>query len=136
MNIFIASGHLGKDMELKTAANGNTYLDNSLAVKSMRKNNQGEYETDWFNIRAFGKTAEVMARTLSKGRKIMINGSIQVNETENNQGERRTYYNVMVNTFEYADSKPDYGQQQPYNQPGGFASAGDEIHISDDNLPF
>ena len=137
MNIFIATGNLGQDMALKTSASGTTYLNNSLAVRSARKGQQGEYITDWFNVTAFGKTAEVMAGTLSKGRKIMINGHIQVNNTTNDQGEKRTYYNVIVNTFEYADSKPahDY-QQQAQHRPDPFEQNSDKIEISDDDLPF
>ena len=124
-------------MALKTSASGTTYLNNSLAVRSIRKDQYGEYITDWFNITAFGKTAEVMARTLSKGRKIIINGNIQVNNATNEQGEKRTYYNVIVNTFEYADGKPAPGQQQQAeHQADPFVQNSDTIEISDDDLPF
>ncbi|MEG0498030.1 MAG: single-stranded DNA-binding protein, partial [Carnobacterium sp.] len=87
---------------------------------------------------AFGKTAETMGNFLHKGSKILIEGQLSQSTYEKN-GEKRSSTDVIVNRFEFLDSKKDsgtsYSKPEPKNDDP-FASSGTEISIDSDDLPF
>ena len=112
MNKIIISGNLGKDSELKQTSSGTTILNNSLAVRRSRKNPQGEYDTDWFNITLFGKSAEVFSQYTGKGSKVSIVGHIEFREYQNQQGQTVNTHNVVVSEFEFLDSRNNQQHQQ------------------------
>ena len=95
MNRIILSGNLTKTPELKVAKFG-------IAVKRPFSKND---ETDFFNVVAFGKTAELCAKYLEKGRRVIIEGRLQTSNYEDRDGNKRTGYDVVVENLEFADSK-------------------------------
>ena len=115
MNVTNFVGRLGRDWELKYSGGGNAYAKNSLAVRRSFKDKQsGEYETDWVPITAFGKTAETLANYTNKGSSLVVEGSLQVTQTQNDAGENRTYYDVIINRFHFIG-----GDQQQQSQQNG-----------------
>ncbi len=115
MNVTNFIGRLGRDWELKYSGGGNAYAKNSLAVRRSFKDKQsGEYETDWVPITAFGKTAETLANYTNKGSSLAVEGSLQVTQTQNDVGENRTYYDVIINRFHFIG-----GDQQQQSQQNG-----------------
>ena len=115
MNVTNFVGRLGRDWELKYSGGGNAYAKNSLAVRRSFKDKQtGEYETDWVPITAFGKTAETLANYTNKGSSLAVEGSLQVTQTQNDAGENRTYYDVIINRFHFIS-----GDQQQQSQQNG-----------------
>ena len=100
MNIIILTGRLTRDPELKTGQSGKAYARFTLAVeRPMQKD-----ETDFINCVAFGKTAELIGEYLRKGRKAGVTGRLQMGKYEVN-GEKRTSYDVIVDTIEFLESK-------------------------------
>ena len=100
MNIIILTGRLTRDPELKTGQSGKAYARFTLAVeRPMQKD-----ETDFINCVAFGKTAELIGEYLRKGRKAGVTGRLQTGKYEVN-GEKRTSYDVIVDTIEFLESK-------------------------------
>lgn len=138
MNTINLIGRLGKDWELKQAQNGKSYAKNSLAVTRAFDRDK----TDWFYITAFGKAAEALANYTRKGSQIGIVGRMQIDQYQDNQGNNRTSYDVIINEFNLLDNKNDnqqnssQGYQQPNHTPGPFANNADPIQIDDDMLPF
>ena len=141
MNITTFTGNLGRDWE---QANSNTVIaKNSLAVRRDFKNKQtGEYDTDWIPLTAFSKTAETLMQYTGKGSKILVVGKLQTNNFTDKQGNKRTSYDVIVDRFEFLDSKGDNQQKQPDNP---FANANlsnedpfesNDVEIDGDSLPF
>ena len=100
MNLVILTGRLTRDPELKFGQSGKAYSRFSLAVD--RPFQKGE--ADFINCVAFGKTAELIGEYLRKGRKVGVQGRIQMNRYEVN-GEKRTSYDVLVDTVEFLESK-------------------------------
>ena len=145
MNLITLTGHLGRDWE---QANSNTVIaKNSLAVRRDFKNKQtGDYDTDWIPLTAFSKTAETLMQYTSKGSKVLIVGKLQTNNYTDKNGNKRTSYDVIVDRFEFLDSKGDNQQraQQQNNNP--FANAdfnsndpfetNNDVEILDSDLPF
>ena len=100
MNIIALSGRLTKDPELKSGQSGKAYARFTLAVdRPMQKG-----EADFINCVAFGKTAELIGEYLRKGRKAGVTGRLQMGKYEVN-GEKRTSYDVVVDTIEFLESK-------------------------------
>ena len=141
MNLITLTGNLGRDWE---QANSNTVIaKNSLAVRRDFKNKQtGEYDTDWIPLTAFSKTAETLMQYTGKGSKILVVGKLQTNNFTDKQGNKRTSYDVIVDRFEFLDSKGDNQQKQTDN-PFANANLSDDdpfenndTEIDDDSLPF
>lgn len=141
MNLTTFTGNLGRDWE---QANSNTVIaKNSLAVRRDFKNKQtGEYDTDWIPLTAFSKTAETLMQYTGKGSKILVVGKLQTNNFTDKQGNKRTSYDVIVDRFEFLDSKGDNQQKQPDNP---FANANlsnedpfesNDTDIDNSDLPF
>lgn len=100
MNLVVLTGRLTRDPELKFGQSGKAYSRFSLAVdRPMQKG-----ETDFINCVAFGKTAELIGEYLRKGRKAGVTGRLQMSRYEVN-GEKRTSYDVVVDTIEFLESK-------------------------------
>ncbi|MCI6153433.1 single-stranded DNA-binding protein [Fusobacterium perfoetens] len=133
MNIVILTGRLTRDPELKYGQSGKAYSRFSLAVD--RPFSKGE--ADFINCVAFGKTAELVGEYLRKGRKVGINGSLQMNRYEVN-GEKRTSYDVLVNSLEFLESKgtstgadDNYSSHDSVSEPTPSFS-----QMDDDEFPF
>src|SRR5699024_166457 len=141
MNLITLTGNLGRDWE---QANSSTVIaKNSLAVRRDFKNKQtGEYDTDWIPLTAFSKTAELLMQYTAKGSKILAVGKLQTNNVTDKQGNKRTSYDVIVDRFEFLDSKGDNQQKQTDNP---FANANlsnedpfesNDTDIDNSGLPF
>ena len=141
MNIIILTGRLTRDPELKTGQSGKAYARFTLAVeRPMQKD-----EADFINCVAFGKTAELIGEYLRKGRKVGVQGRIQMNRYEMN-GEKRTSYDVLVDTVEFLESKNGSGDDSSYNSGNysdGYQKAAEPVKsapvgndFDDDEFPF
>lgn len=113
MNNSILIGRLTKDPELKyIPVTGTPVATFSIAVDREYKNKDGEKETDFIPVQAFGKLAEVCANNLEKGRLIAVQGSIRVETIEKN-GEKRTFTKVYINKMNFLDSKKQTSNKEP-----------------------
>lgn len=101
-------GRLTKDIELKSSTSGTSYLSNSVACD--RK--YGEKKTDFFNIKAFGKTAEAMDKFLHKGSKIFVEGDLQIDEYTDKTGNKRQTISIVVTSWEFAESKGESKEEK------------------------
>lgn len=133
MNIVILTGRLTRDPELKYGQSGKAYSRFSLAVD--RPFSKGE--ADFINCVAFGKTAELVGEYLRKGRKVGINGSLQMNRYEVN-GEKRTSYDVLVNSLEFLESKgASTGTEDSYSSHEAVSEPTPSFtQMDDDEFPF
>lgn len=140
-NLTILTGRITKDLELKQA--GQTQVTNfSLAVDNPFKKD----DTSFFDIVAFGKTAELLNNYCGKGSKILIEGNLKQDRFQDKEGNNRSVVRVIANRIEFLDSKGSNQQNgQPQQQHGqaptdnnSFTNAErhSDLDISDDSLPF
>jgi single-strand DNA-binding protein len=116
-------GRLGKEPELKTVGE-NMVCNFSLATSRKAK---GQDLTDWHNITAWGKTAEVCAKYLSKGSRVLLDGRIEY-RTYEKDGEKKYATSIVAETVTFVDTKGDKENAQvPSDTP--------KKEYSDD-LPF
>ena len=100
-------GHLGAAPEVKTLDNGNAIAKMRIATNEAYKNAQGEKITDtqWHNVVAWGKTAEIAGKYLQKGSEVMIEGRLQYREYTGNDGQKRIAAEIVVNELMMMDKK-------------------------------
>lgn len=136
-NLTILTGRITKDLELKQA--GQTQVTNfSMAVDNPFKKD----DTSFFDIVAFGKTAQLLNDYCGKGSKVLIEGNLKQDRFQNKEGNNRSVVRVIANRIEFLDSK---GNNQPQKQQehttqtkskNPFANATGPIDITDEDLPF
>lgn len=136
-NLTILTGRITKDLELKQA--GQTQVTNfSMAVDNPFKKD----DTSFFDIVAFGKTAQLLNDYCGKGSKVLIEGNLKQDRFQDKEGNNRSVVRVIANRIEFLDSK---GNNQPQKQrehttqtksKNPFANATGPIDITDEDLPF
>jgi single-strand DNA-binding protein len=120
MNNVVLMGRLTKDLELQTSGD-KSYLRFTLAVNRKFK----KHEADFVDCVAFGKTAEIMAQYLSKGKQIAVEGRLEVSKYKKSDGADGYATNVIVDSFHFAEGKKADGEG--FHKPSGE---------EEDDLPF
>ena len=105
MNQFIFSARLTADPEIRYSSGAKKTCVATFNVAIPRKFKQeGQPDADFFQCVAFGKTAENIEKYIVKGSKIFIQGEVQNNNYESN-GQKHYGTKIVVNSFEFAESK-------------------------------
>jgi single-strand DNA-binding protein len=98
--------------------NGNAVTNFSIAVGEQWKDKntgQKQEKTEWVNISAFGKLAEIMGQYLYKGSQVFIGGKLTTDKWQDNDGNDRYTTKVIANNMQMLGSRDD-SQQQPAQQ--------------------
>lgn len=91
-------GHTGKDVEVITFDNGSLKASVTLATNDYYTNAQGEKveETQWHNLVAFGKIAEIMQKYVTKGKEVAVEGKLTYRTYDGQDGQKRYITEVRV----------------------------------------
>lgn len=118
MNNVSLVGNLVRDNDLKYTTNNKAVLKNNIAVKRDYKNANGDYESDFINIVAFGSTAELLNKYTSKGSKVGLVGKIMTGSYEDKDGKRVYTTDIVVNnvTLLGQKKKEESVEQQDYQE--------------------
>jgi single-strand DNA-binding protein len=94
-------GNLGKDVELVQIENGNHLAKMSLATNDYYRNKEGDrvQETQWHNLVAWGKKAEIMSKLLKKGHEIAVQGKLTHRSYEDKEGVTKYISEIIVQDF-------------------------------------
>ncbi len=100
-------GNLGNNPEVITLEDGKKLVKFSIATNEVYKNAKGEKVTDtqWHNIVAWNKTAEIIEKYLIKGSEVMIEGKLTSRSYETKEGEKRFVTEVVCNELLMLGSK-------------------------------
>jgi single-strand DNA-binding protein len=100
LNKVMLLGNLGQDPELKMIAGGQAVLNLRLATTEtyLDRNNTRQERTDWHTVTVWGKRAEALAKFLTKGSQIFVEGRIQTRSYEKN-GEKRYATDIVANNI-------------------------------------
>ena len=129
MNNLAISGRLVYQPEAKTISTGSTVLKNRIAVERHDKNKT----TDFFDIQAWNKTAEIIAKHFNKGDGIEITGKLQTESYEKQDGTKVNDVVIFVTEVGFPLSKKTDADAQPQRQP---VAQDAPIEIADSDLPF
>jgi len=92
-------GNLGNTPEIITLESGKKLARFSLATNDSYKNAKGERidYTDWHSLVAWGKTADIVEKYLTKGKEIAVAGKLSTRSYETNEGEKRYVTEIICN---------------------------------------
>lgn len=124
-------GRITRDLEVKRNEKGTAICSFTLAVNSRRKDENGEYLTNFIPCVAFNKTAETLEKYCKKGSLIGVNGSLEVKRYQKKDGGNGTSMSVAVREIEFCNTKKaDEEIELPDND------IIDDSDISEAELPF
>lgn len=133
MNIVILMGRLTKSPELKTTNSGISVTSFTVAV-NYNYSKGCETQTDFINCVAWRNTAEFITKYFTKGQMIAIKGSLQQRSYTDKNGNKRTSFDVLVDTADFCGSKSDKPSADVDYQDASTAEY-DEVDMNED-LPF
>lgn len=157
LNKVFLMGNLTRDVELKSTASNQSVAQIGLAVNRRWRTPEGEdrEEVTFVDCEAWGRTAETLAKYLSKGRPVFIEGRLKLDQWEDKEGGKRSKLKIVVEGFQFIDSKPgaggagggggggdDYNQSRPASRPssGGRSSGGGggggHTPVDESDIPF
>ena len=98
-NKVILIGHLGADPEVMVFDSGRKRVKLSLATSDSYKNADGDKveQTQWHNIIAWGKTADIAEKYLKKGSEVAVDGKLQYRSYEDKNGDKKYVTDITVN---------------------------------------
>lgn len=150
VNKVILIGRLGKDPEIKYTPSGAPVAKFSLATDEVFKDRAGEQQkrTEWHNIVAWNKLAEICGEYLTKGKQVYIEGRIQSRQWEDQSGNKRTAYDIVAREMKMLGSRAESERASAAaTAPAALSGAGADDReapaepppspeITDEDLPF
>jgi single-strand DNA-binding protein len=124
VNKVILIGNLGRDPELRYTQNGQAVANFTLATNERFSTKDGDKQerTEWHRIVAWGRTGELCAQYLSKGRSVYLEGRLQTREWEDKEGQKRKTTEIVATTVQFLGGRGEGGSGGPSSGPsdGGF----------------
>lgn len=154
-NRIILVGNLTRDPELRYMPNGGAVCTTGIATNRKFKKQDGSTgeEVCFVDITFFGRTAEVANQYLKRGKKILVEGRLKLDQWTDQNGGKRSKHSVIVDNMQMLDSRNSndeggYSQNSPttgnysnkqesYKQPSVQKSDNiPDIDIDEDEIPF
>jgi single-strand DNA-binding protein len=141
-------GNVGKDPEVRSTGGGMAVANFSLATSDRFQDAQGNWQdrTEWHNLVAFKRTAEIVRDYVKKGSKLYVEGKIQTRSWDDKEtGAKKYRTEIIVNDLSLLSGREDGGgssrsSNAPSNMDQRQPAASDEYsqaaEISDDDIPF
>ena len=157
VNKVILLGNVGKDPEMRSTPGGTLVATFSLATSDRQKDAQGNWQdrTEWHNIVAFNRTAEIIRDYVKKGSKLFVEGRLQTSSWEDKDTKAKRYKTeIIVNDLSLlsgreegsgggaggysrgsssSSSAASFDQRPSAGAPDDYAQ---QAEISDDDIPF
>jgi single-strand DNA-binding protein len=137
VNKAILIGRLGADPVKRYTSSGSPVVSFRIATSESWTNREGEREerTEWHQIVAWGKLADICDQYLNKGKMVYIEGRIQTREWEDRDGNRRWTTEIIANQMQMLSSRSEDSQRT--ESLGDIPPPPPEpMTDSDDDIPF
>lgn len=123
MNNIVLLGRLTKDAEIRSTQSGKVVASFTLAVDRPYTQN-GKKEADFIACQIWGKSAEVLGKSVHKGQRVLLEGRLQIRQYTDKNGNKRTAAEVVTDRFEFIERKEQtepqgmetFGQQMPFDE--------------------
>ena len=146
-NKVLLVGNLTRDPELKHTPSNQAVAQIGLAVNRQFNTKDGEKreETTFVDCEAWGRTAEVMCQYLAKGRPVLVEGRLKLDQWQDKDGNNRSKLKVVVENFQFLGGRGEGGSGggggggQSYagsGSNGGGGGSGGGGGDGDDSIPF
>ena len=133
VNRWVGLGNIGKDPEIKSTSGGTLVANFSIATTDRRKDSAGNWQdqTEWTNLVALGRTAEIVRDYVKKGSKLYVEGKLQTRSWEKD-GQKHYRTEVLVNDLSLLSGRDEENKAstsrvvEPTTSPG-FDDDSDDI---------
>lgn len=123
MNSIVLLGRLTKDADIRSTQSGKVVASFTLAVDRPYTQN-GKKEADFIACQIWGKSAEILGKSVHKGQRVLLEGRLQIRQYTDKNGNKRTAAEVVADRFEFIERKEqtapqsmeDFGQQMPFDE--------------------
>ena len=158
MNLVILKANLTRDVEMRYLQTGTAVGQFGVAVNRKWKDDQGNQkeEVSFFDVEAWGKTAETIAQWFKKGSPILITGRLKQETWDDKQtGQKRSKVKIVLDRFEFCGETKGAGGEgvqrppaddqdgassryggQPHSMPANSAPVAGDGPPEDDSIPF
>jgi single-strand DNA-binding protein len=151
VNKVILLGNIGKDPEVKFLPSGSAVATFSIATSERFKDKGGEWQdrTEWHNLVAFGKVAEIIRDYVKKGAKLYVEGSLRTQSWDDKtSGQKRYKTEIVVNDLSLLSGRGEgesgggggYSRGSSTNYDQRSSGPSDDLvgstEITDDDIPF
>lgn len=147
VNKAIIIGNLGADPEVRYTQSGTPVANLRIATNERwtDKSGQSQERTEWHRVVVFGNTAENCAKYLSKGRQVYVEGRIQTNEWQDNDGNKRYTTEIVAQNVTFlsgGNGGGGGGYSGGGGGGGGFNQSRPQVEsdfdqsFDDDDIPF
>jgi len=151
VNKVILLGNVGKDPEIRSTPGGTMVANFTLATSDRFQDAQGNWQdrTEWHNLVAFKRTAEIIRDYVKKGSKLYVEGKIQSRSWDDKQtGQKRYKTEIIVNDLSLLSAREEGAggakaasqaanfDQRPPATPDGPDEYSQQAEISDEDIPF
>jgi single-strand DNA-binding protein len=144
-NRVVIIGRLGRDPDLRYTQNGTPVANMSLATDESYTDRDGtrQKRTEWHKVVVWNRQAETAANYLAKGRMALVEGSLQTNKWQDNQGQDRATTEIKAHRIVFMDSGgqgSNQGEPSRSDDYGAGADGGGPVFPSEpgemDDAPF
>ena len=150
VNKVILLGNVGKDPEIRSTGGGTMVANFTLATSDRFQDASGNWQdrTEWHNLVAFKRTAEIVRDYVKKGSKLYIEGKIQTRSWDDKEsGQKKYRTEILVNDLSLLSGREE-GSSGGYSRGGSSSSGYDQrpaagaddlasqAEINDDDIPF
>ena len=144
LNRVFLIGNLTRDPELRYTPSGTAVAQFGLATNRRWKDRQSgdmREEVTFVDVEVWGRQAELAGQYLAKGRPVFVEGRLKLDQWEDQQGNKRSKLRVVVDGFQFIDSREGGGGGgggggQRGSQGGGRSQDTGPEPIDDDDIPF
>ena len=147
LNKVLLIGNLGQNPELRATQGGQSVLTLRVATNERFKNRDGEWQdrAEWHSVVIWGKRAEGLAKVVSKGTQVYVEGRLQTRSYDDKQGQKRYVTEVVARdvillgrrgTGEGGGPPPHTDDDYLPNGGGPHDAGGGGSDFSDDDIPF
>ncbi len=155
VNKVILLGNVGKDPEIRSTPGGVMVASFTLATSDRQKDAQGNWQdrTEWHNLKAFNRTAEIVRDYVKKGTKLYVEGKITTNSWDDKEsGQKRYRTEIIVFDLSLLSGRDEGASGGGYSRSssqassttasfdqrpsGGHDEFAQSTEISDDDIPF
>ena len=135
MNTVTLFGRLGADPDLTTVKSGDTKCTLSVATSESWKSRDGNKheKTEWHRVIVWGAQADVIGQYMFKGSRILITGSIEYRDWEDDTGTKRYITEIKCRNFQFVDKKSESPERELVSANGADSGADIDFDTSDWN---
>ena len=150
VNKVILLGNVGKDPEIRSTGGGTMVANFTLATSDRFQDASGNWQdrTEWHNLVAFKRTAEIVRDYVKKGSKLYVEGKIQTRSWDDKEsGQKKYRTEIIVNDLSLLSGREEgsgggysrgSSSSSNYDQraPAGADEFANQAEINDDDIPF